>query len=65
MEKPMKKTNRELRTAPLAFRVRPSVKETMARVARARNQSVMSCIELAMMQFIARESRTAEEVAAE
>ena len=47
---------RELKTAPLAFRVSPTMKAAMDRIARADHRSTSSLIELALAQFIERET---------
>jgi predicted transcriptional regulator len=47
---------RELKTAPLAFRVSPKIKATIDRIARADHRSTSSLIELALAQFIERET---------
>lgn len=44
--------------APLTFHTLPKIKADFQRVARRRNQSVASCLELAAMQFVEREDRT-------
>ena len=41
---------------PMAFWTSVMVKDSVTRVARLRNQSVASCLELAAMQFVERES---------
>jgi predicted transcriptional regulator len=47
----------ETKAAPLSFRVKPKIKEEMERIARERNQSVASLIELACLQLIEREGK--------
>ena len=47
---------RELKTAPLAFRVSPTMKAAIDRIARADHRSTSSLIELALAQFIERET---------
>ena len=47
---------RELKTAPLAFRVSPTMKAAIDTIARADYRSTSSLIELALAQFIERET---------
>jgi hypothetical protein len=46
-----------LRTAAVAIRVRPPIKAEIERFAAARNQSLTSLMELALIQFIEREGK--------
>jgi hypothetical protein len=51
--------------APMTFWTGPKVKNDVERVARLRNQSVASCLELAAMQFVEREDRSLNAAPAE
>jgi hypothetical protein len=46
----------ELKTAPIAVRVVPSIKAALDKLARAEHRSTSSLIELALAQFIERET---------